>query len=52
MGWGIVAILRQTPEENDEYKHQPLLVQYKQQANQLLSMHNYTPFVISGNVKK
>jgi hypothetical protein len=26
-------------------------VQYKQQANPLLSMNNYTPFVISGNDK-
>jgi hypothetical protein len=26
-------------------------VQYKQQANQLLSMHNYTPLVINGNDK-
>ncbi len=52
MGWWIVQILRQTPEENDEYKRPPLLVQYKQQANHLLSMYNYTPLVISGNVKK
>ncbi len=28
-----------------------LLVQYKQQANPLLSMHNYTSFMISGNDK-
>jgi hypothetical protein len=28
-----------------------LLVQYKQQANPLLSMHNYTPLVIRGNDK-
>jgi hypothetical protein len=28
-----------------------LLVQYKQQTNPLLSMHNYTPLVISGNDK-
>jgi hypothetical protein len=27
-------------------QRQPLLVQYKQQANPLLSMHNYTPLVI------
>jgi hypothetical protein len=27
-------------------QHQPLLVQYKHQANPLLSMHNYTPLVI------
>jgi hypothetical protein len=30
---------------------QPLSVQYKQQANPLLSMHKYTPIVISGNEK-
>jgi hypothetical protein len=35
-------------------QHQPLLVQYKQQANQLLSMHNYTgtSLVIGWNDKK
>jgi hypothetical protein len=32
-------------------QRQPLLAQYKQQANPLLSMHNYTPLVISGNDK-
>ncbi len=32
-------------------QHQPLLVQYKPQANPILSMHNYTPLVISGNDK-
>jgi hypothetical protein len=26
-------------------------LQYKQQANPLLSMHNYTPLVIGGNDK-
>jgi hypothetical protein len=30
---------------------QPLLVQYKQQANLLLTMSNNTPLVISGNDK-
>jgi hypothetical protein len=30
---------------------QPPLVQYKQQVNRLLSMHNYTPLVISENDK-
>jgi hypothetical protein len=30
---------------------QPLLVKYKQEANPLLSMHKYTPLVISGNDK-
>ncbi len=38
-----------TPGENDQLSRQLLLVQFKQQANPLLSMHNYTPFVISGN---
>jgi hypothetical protein len=32
-------------------QRQPLLVQYKQQANPHLSLHNYTPLVISGNDK-
>jgi hypothetical protein len=32
-------------------QRQPLLVQYKQQANPLLSMNNYTPLMISGNDK-
>jgi hypothetical protein len=32
-------------------QRQPLLVQYKQQANPLLSMNNYTPLVISWNEK-
>jgi hypothetical protein len=32
-------------------QRQPLLVQNKQQANPPLSMHNYTPLVISGNYK-
>jgi hypothetical protein len=35
-----------------EIQRQPLLVQNKQQADPLLSMHNYTPLVISGNDKK
>jgi len=34
-----------------QIQRQPHLVQYKQQANPLLSMHNYTPLVISGNDK-
>jgi hypothetical protein len=29
--------------------HQPLLVRYKQQANSVLSMHNYTPLMINRN---
>jgi hypothetical protein len=32
-------------------QRQPVLVQYKQQVNTLLSMHNYTPLVISGKDK-
>ncbi len=32
-------------------QRQPLLVQYKQQGNTLLSMNNYTPLVISRNDK-
>jgi hypothetical protein len=32
-------------------QRQPLLVEYKQQANLLLSVHNYTPLMISGNDK-
>jgi hypothetical protein len=32
-------------------QRQPLLEQYKQQANPLLSMNNYTPLVISRNAK-
>jgi hypothetical protein len=39
-----------TPEENDQYSANHL-VQYKQQANQLLPMKNYTPLVISRNDK-
>jgi hypothetical protein len=37
-------------EENNQFS-QPFLMQYKQQANPLLSMQNYTPLVISGNDK-
>jgi hypothetical protein len=32
-------------------QRQPLLLQHKQEVNPLLSMHNYTPLVISGNDK-
>jgi hypothetical protein len=32
-------------------QYQPFLVQYKQQVNPLLSMHNRTPLVISRNYK-
>ncbi len=34
-----------------QIQRQPLFVQYKQQANLPLSMHKYTPLVISGNNK-
>jgi hypothetical protein len=52
--WQLEDCANFTPplEENGGKKQrQPLLVQYKQQANPLLSMHNYTPHVISGNDK-
>ncbi len=51
IGWRIVQILRQRQKENDHYSAKPLLMQYKQQASTLLSRHNYTPLVISGNDK-
>jgi len=43
------ANFKQMPEENDQYSSN----QYKQQANSLLSMNNYTPLllVISRNDK-
>jgi hypothetical protein len=41
-----VQILRQRP-----IQRQLLLVQYKHQANPLLSMNNYPPLVISRNEK-
>jgi hypothetical protein len=34
-----------------QIQHQLLLVQYKQQANPILSMKKYTPLVISRNDK-
>jgi hypothetical protein len=43
-----------TPEENNQYSASYiciLLVQYKQQANLLLSIHNFTPLKISRNDK-
>ncbi len=39
------------PGEDSKYRRQLLLVQYKQQPNQLLSMNKYTPFVLSRNDK-
>ncbi len=50
IGWRIVQILRQSWRKTTSFS-QPLLMQYKQQANPLLSMHYYTPLVISGNDK-
>jgi hypothetical protein len=41
-----------TPEENYyTVQRQLLIVQYKHQANKLLSMNNFTPLVISRNDK-
>jgi hypothetical protein len=36
------------PKPEEVRQRQPLLVQYKQKAKPILSMHNYTPLVISG----
>ncbi len=41
--WDIDILLLEQPTQR-----QPLLVQYKQQANPLLSMNNHTPLLISG----
>jgi hypothetical protein len=50
---GDCANFTPTPEEKttSTVQRQPLLVQNMQQANQILSMHNYTPLVISRNDK-
>jgi hypothetical protein len=50
IGWRIVQILRQR-RGKQQIQHQLLLVQYKQQANPLISMDKYTPLVISRNDK-
>jgi hypothetical protein len=50
IGWRIAQIVCQHQRKTAN-KQQPQLVQYKQQAYPLLSMHNYTPLVISGNDK-
>ncbi len=42
IGWRIVKVLRQRRRKTT-IQRQPLLVQHKQLANSLLSMHNYTP---------
>jgi hypothetical protein len=49
-GWRIVQILRHAAGKRT-IQRQLLLVQYKQQADPLLSMNNYTPLVISRNDK-
>jgi hypothetical protein len=51
IGWRIVQILRQHLEGNGQKLCQLFLVQYKHQANPLLSMNNYAPLVISSNDK-
>jgi hypothetical protein len=48
---GLSKLYANAEEMTNTVQHQPLLVQYKQQANPLLSMHNYTPLVITGNDK-
>jgi hypothetical protein len=48
IGWRIVQILRQHQRKT---ANTAPTVQYKQQANPLLSINNYTPLVISGNDK-
>jgi hypothetical protein len=50
IGSGIVQILRQCRGKL-QIQRQLLLVQYKQQANPLISMDKYTPLVISRNDK-
>jgi hypothetical protein len=49
-GWRIVQIYANVIGKR-LIQRQPLVVQYKQQANLLLLMHNYTPLVISRNDK-
>jgi hypothetical protein len=49
-GWRIVNFTP-TLEDNIQYSANHCLVQYKHQANPLLSMNNYTPLVISRNYK-
>jgi hypothetical protein len=50
IGWRIVQILRQR-RGKQQIQRPLLLVQYKQQANPLISMDKYTPLVISRNDK-
>jgi hypothetical protein len=52
IGLRIVQILRQRRRKTTNTSPTTLTVlQYKQQANPLLTMHRYTPLVISGNDK-
>jgi hypothetical protein len=48
IGWRVVQVYANAG-GTQLIKGQLLLVQYKQQANALLSIHNYTPHVISKN---
>jgi hypothetical protein len=50
-GWRIVQILRHRRRKTTNIAPTALLVHYKQQANPLLSMSNYTPLGISSNDK-
>jgi hypothetical protein len=52
IGWRIVQILRQRQKKTTNTgQRQSLLVQYKHQANPLLSRNNYAPLVIRRNDK-
>ncbi len=51
IGWRTVPSVRELRRKMTFIQLQPLLAQCKQQANSLLSMHNYTPLAISGNDK-
>ncbi len=52
IGWRIVQILRQRQRKTTNIVQcQPLLMQYKHQANPLLSVNSFTPLVISRNDK-
>ncbi len=55
--WPLLTIVRRTVQIVNaggkwQTVRQPLLVQYKQQANPLLSLKNNTPLVISGNAAR
>jgi hypothetical protein len=51
IGWQIVQILRQRRGTTTNTAPTNFLLQYKQQANPLLSMNKYTPLVIRRNDK-